>query len=138
VTIVDPLGAVLDYLKADEEVAALVSARIYGHELPGKIAQGDPRYAIVGWYTAGDADAVVALQRPRIDVACYGPTALTATTLYWTVVECLKYRERGSTSDVLIHTIVQEGGPVQNRAPDNHWPFVWSSWRVTAGEESTA
>jgi len=54
------------------------------------------------------------------------------------VYEALKGAAREEYSSALIHDAVQNGGPLQNRDPQTHWPYTWSSWRVLTGEESTA
>ena len=137
-TIVDPLAALIVYLKANAGVAALASTRIYGGELPQSEAEAQPRAAIVCHYTGGVPENDVRIQRPRIDVTCYAATQMSASTLYLAVVEALKRMTRGSRNDTLLHTALQVGGPILDRDPDTHWPFCWSSWTLVSGEESTA
>ena len=136
-TTVDPLAALVAYLKADSAVAALASARVYGAELAPAEATSMPRHAVVCYATGGQPEHYVKLQAPRVDVMCYGPTPYEAKRLYLTVYDALKGAEREEQTSALIHTALMNGGPLQNREPDTHWPFVWSSWTVTVSEEST-
>jgi len=138
VTIQNPITSLITYLKADSGVAALASTRVYGAEEPYNEATNQARYAVVIWPSGGRPEHYVALQPIRVDIECYGATQLQAHTLYLAVYEAMKNIAREDNSNCLLHTATQSGGPLTNRAPETHWPYTWSSWLVTAGEETTA
>lgn len=136
-TIQNPLTSLATYLKADPAVAALASTRVYVAETPWDEATNQPRYAVAIWPTGGRHEHYVPLQPIRVDIICYGATHLQGHTLFLAVYEAMKNIAREDNNDTLLHVATQSAGPLTERDPRTHWPYTWSSWLVTAGEETT-
>lgn len=132
----DPYAAVVQYLKDRAAIAALVSARVYGIELPKKEAVNQPRKVIV-CRAAGGASAAsyVKLNDFRMDFWCYGETPFQAMKVLRTCHDVMKQLERSVTLSTLLHNAVQSGGPVTFRDPDTKWPVALETWMVTVSEE---
>lgn len=135
-TVPDVIPAVIAYLKADSGVAALAGARVFGAEVPAREAQSMPRQALVVRYAGGmGVRDDVPIQTPRLDVWAYGATPGEASALYLAAHGALRTLARAVHAGALLHSAIQGGGPISGRDPDTHWPFVWGSWVITAGEE---
>jgi hypothetical protein len=111
---VDPLEAVLCYLRADTALAALVSTRI------------DSRHRYGGTWTAaqsglmvrldgGQPNIDVALQPIRLEVRCYAPSQYQAMAIWKRLVEISRAVSRNSASVTggksLLYRLNQESGP---------------------------
>jgi hypothetical protein len=131
--IADPFDALADYLRHDAGVTALAGQRVWPRELPADEAANMPRAAIVlvpqGGLWGHDT---VSLQAPRCDVTCYAETPKAAYALYGAAFEALRALARKTHAGALLNSAVQGGGPIQGRDPDTRWPFVWSSWIISA------
>jgi hypothetical protein len=129
----DPFDALADYLRHDAAVYELAAQRVFPRELPATEAASMPRAAIVLTPAGGlSGHDTVSLQAPRCDVTCYGETPKAAYTLYLTAFAALRALSRKTHANALLNSAVQGGGPLSGRDPDTHWPFVWSSWVVSA------
>jgi hypothetical protein len=135
VTIQNPMSALVVFLEADTAVNTLTGGRIYGGESPVDQANAQPRYMLVMRFAPGSIpEPDVDLFVPRVDFECYGETVLQALTLYLATHEALKNLSRKVHNSTLLHGAIRRAGPLQQRDPRTHWPFVWSSWHVWVGE----
>lgn len=140
----DPIAAVVAFLAADADVAALVGtttirgtvvARVFGEEVPAEEAVNMPRACIT--VSAGGGFHVrsyVQLQTPRLDVKCYGRTLSETGALHQAAYNALKYLNRRAQGVAFLHNAIQVGGPLSLRDDDTDWPFVWSTWEVLASD----
>lgn len=138
---VDPINAVVAFLRAQPDVAALVGSRVEAEELPDEQSAHMPRAAIVvslagggllgrGYQEYGDV---------RVDIDCYGVTQRAARTLYLAVRPALKHLRREVVADsadtrVLLHWARLSAGGTTARDPRTDWPVCISSWQIFASE----
>jgi len=137
----DILPAVLDYLRNDVDVTALVGTRVYGVEAPNEPpfdANGNLlRFVVVspagtglGWYQRSD----VPISSDRYEVRCYGPSHYEALRVYRAVHPALRQMSRHTRNGVQLFNAQQTGGPMSLRDPDAHWPFVLAYYTIVASE----
>lgn len=127
----DPIAAILTYLKADPDVTALATTRIFGAELPQTLAGVMPKQAIVVRYAGGFGLFQQQLVSSwRIDVWAYGETPHQASLLSRTVHGRLKTFTPQMIDGIKIYTIQESAGPISIREPDTTWPAVISSWLI--------
>lgn len=136
----NPLVALKAFLAADAGVAAQVTGRVYGAELPQSVTPQMPRKCILlrnaggyvlnkGWMELGD---------PRIDAFCYGLTPFDASEVYMAVHTALKQMTRNVQGNTMLHWARPSGGPISTRQDDTEWPLVLSSWQVLVSERQVA
>lgn len=133
----NPLAALVAYLRADADVAALVGVRVFGRELPRAETDAMPRQAVVlkragggllgrGYQEYGDI---------RVDVYCYGATGLEADELHDEVRAALKHRLRATVAaGVLLHWARPSSDGSSGREPDTDWPLTVSSWQLLSSD----
>lgn len=140
----DPIAAVVAFLAADADVAALVGtttirgalvARVFGAAIPAEEAAQMPRPAIAVSAAGGVAvGGYVRLQRPRIDVKCYGRTHHEAMAVHLAAYAALRYLYRRAQGAAFLHNAVLVGGPLELVDPHTDWPLVSSTWNVLASD----
>lgn len=137
----DPMGALIAELRADTDVAALVSARVRGFEPAPGDAQGAGSYQAFIVLTAFSVPP-----HPRVPITfaeygarCYGSTPQNAWAVWAAVVKALhQVGDRTKSNGLLIYrTFVLTGGQ-QDRDPDTQQPVVIGSIRLTASLQSVA
>lgn len=137
---VDPLSALIAYLKADSALTALVGARVFGAELDRRENASMPRACVVvspaGGGFIGLENQVYA--DSRVDVDCYGATPYAAWQVYLAAEEAMETLEREVYTDVLLHWAKPSARGSNGRTPDADWPIVLSSWQVLAGKVAAA
>ncbi len=139
----DPVEALVVYLRADAEVAAMVVGRVYGAELPPQEAAQMPRKAVVvtaagGGATGPGARSYLPLGTVRMDVRCYGETQYEAMKVWRAVHRALKRLGRQVQGQALVHAVYEEAGPLQTREPEVGWPLVLSVWEALVAEMAIA
>ena len=75
--VADPIGALVAFLLADSDVAAIAGTRGYGGELPPAEAKRMPRAAFVFRASGGTSltsGSFVEADAQRLDLYAYGPT----------------------------------------------------------------
>lgn len=136
--IADVLPAVVTYLAAVAEIDGLVDGRVYGEKLPAADVSAMPRKCIVitsnGEVPSAGTNSYIQVARPRYEVRCYGETPYEARVLYRAVHAALKGMTANVSADVRLHNALQGAGPTALVDPDADWPFVWSTWGVSASE----
>lgn len=126
-----PRGAIVAYLAADADVAALAGTRIYGAELPGEEAANMPRYAVVVQSAGGLGDRSYSPQyNARFDVFAYGATPAEAEELQYACIQALKRLEREVINSTILYSATREAGPNPGRTQTSYWPFSFSVWSV--------
>lgn len=139
--IANPTKAVIDILKADSSITALVSTRVFGIELPQDEAKNMPRKAIViqpsggGTFPVGSND-FVEHSTLRFDAFCYGETPFEAEKVRREVYDVLKQLKRTVINTVLIHWINSAGGLISLRDPETHWPVMFQSHQMFFAERA--
>lgn len=135
----DPMGALITELRADSDVAALVSARVRGFEPAPGDALGPGSYQAFIVLTALSVPP-----HPRVPITfaeygarCYGATPQGAWAVWGAVVKALhQVGDRTKSNGLLIYrTFVLTGGS-QDRDPDTQQPVVTGSIRLTASLNS--
>lgn len=139
----DPIEALVAYLRADPQVAALTAGRVYGAELPLQEAALMPRKALVvtaagGGAVGPGARSYLAVGTVRMDVRCYGETQYEAMRVFRAVHGALKGLRRHPQGPMLLHAAYEEAGPLQTREPEVGWPLVLSVWEVLVAEMAIA
>lgn len=132
----DPVKALMAFLAADTDIAALVSGRVFGGELPETEIADMPRSCIVITHAGGGSIGAgwVNYTDLRFDVFAYGATRLEAARLWRAVHRALKLFHREVWETVLLHWARQAGGPTPLRDPDTTFPYVLSTWQVLLSE----
>lgn len=139
----NPTKAVIDVLKADAAITALVGTRVFGMELPRSEASAMPRKAIViqpsggGLLPVGSQSFIEHSDR-RFDAFCYGETEFEADTVSLEVYGVLKQLKRTVINTVLIHWINPAGGALPLRDPGTDWPVQFQPYQVFFAERAAA
>lgn len=132
---VDPIDALVTFLKADAGVSALVSTRVFGGELPRSEVDDMPRAAVVLKPAGGPGGrAYMKFAQPRIDVDCYAATIPDAWAVHLAVRTALKHMRRNVTGSVLLHSADVSSDGVTARDPDTDWPVAVSSYLLSVAE----
>lgn len=132
----DPVKALMSVLAANADVAALVSTRVFGGELPESQATSMPRLCLVVTH-AGGGHFGTSWQNYtdlRFDVFSYGATRHEAAQLWRAVHRALKGLRHTVSASVRLHWARQAGGPIPLRDPDTDDPYVLSTWQVLISE----
>lgn len=133
----DFLEGLREILIDDTDVAALVSTRVFGIELPRSEANSQPRKAIVLSLAGGlGSSSYIEHGQNTVDVLCYGETPFEAERVRRTVHPVLKQITRVIRAGVLIHSAIAVGGPITLRDRDTDWPISLETWQVSAAEVS--
>lgn len=142
---VDPLAAIRTVLLADPAVAALVTTRIFGGEVPETENSAMPRACIALSPAGGPGDnGFVDVGVNRVDLFSYGATMHEAWLVYIAAYEALKQMPRqrvagtGGAANVLLHSARPSSKGNLGRDPVKQWPLCLSSWLVTAAEIAAA
>lgn len=139
------VGALISYLLAQSEVAALVGTRVFGMELPDVEATSMPRKCVLinsaGAAVFGmAARSEIPLDSRTKDVRCYGETPYEASRVYNAVNLALKRLRRrlvtppGGLGAVLLYSATKIGGPAALREPETEWPVLFSSYNVLVAD----
>ena len=132
---VDPIAALVTFLKADAAVAALVGTRVYGGELPRSEVDLMPRAVVVVKPAGGPGGrAYMKFAQPRIDVDCYAATVPDSWVVHLAVRDALKHMRRNVTGTVLLHSADVSSDGVTARDPDTDWPVTVSSYLLSVAE----
>lgn len=129
----DPLEAIITLLKADAPLAALVSDRVYGVELPPSEAETMPRKAVVVRPSGGPSFAsgsFIEHDQQRYDVLGYGETVIEAEKVRRAAFDVFRAVRRSVASGTLIHWIEAAGGWATQRESDTAWPLAFQSITV--------
>lgn len=112
------------------------TSRAFGVEIPKAEAEFMPRKCIVVRQSglAGQSRSFVRVQRPLMDVACYGETPYEAELLRLEVNRFLKDFRRRMSEGFLLHSFDLVNGPIHLREPQTGWPYVLETWRCLASE----
>ena len=137
---VDLIGALIAYLSAQYEVSDLVSARVYGQELPAAQSTSMPRKALVLRYagqgsSSGCENTFVRHGSVRLDVWHYGETFSQADRLRRTVHAILKQVGSKVQGNCLIHSLSDLAGPIPVLDPETGWPFIVDTYSVFFAEQ---
>lgn len=133
----DIVTAIVDLLKADAAIAALVGTRVFGGELPPDEAKAMPRDAIVIQPSGGvpfqPASRIMA-EAQRLDVVAYGATPLAAATLRQAAHKVLVAIVRQLSAGLLVHWVQAAGGYLSARDRDGAWPYAFQSFQALYSE----
>ena len=125
----DPIAATIDFLQADATIAALISARVYGLELPEGDAESMPRQAIVINGAGGVGQgSFVATFKIRLDFFCYGEIPKDAWEVYLTLHTVLKQMDRQVVNSTMLMSFIHSAGPFPSRDQKTDWPVVIDTW----------
>ena len=137
---VDPIGALVAWLRAAVPLGELVEGRVYGGELPREQVGAMPRPAVVLRPAGGGlfGRAYQEVGDVRVDVDCYGSVPLEAWQVYLAAYEALKHLRREVVVGVLLHCATPSSKGVLARDPDTNWPVCLSSYQLLAAEVPAA
>lgn len=141
----DPIQAVVEYLAADSDLAALIThsgtVSVYGIELDAAETENMPRQAVV-IKPAGGGAIPVAYQRYGdilVNALCYGDTPFEAGEVRRAVHTALKHLLPTVTANnTLLRWANPAGGPVSFRDPDTDWPVQMQAFQVMAAETAVS
>jgi len=135
--VTDVLKALLVYLKADDAVAALVSTRVFGGELPKNEIADMPRDAVIVRIDGGrERHGGVPISRSRVEVWSLGPTYVDAGKVDRAVYDALTTLVRQVVSNVFLHAASIETGYRMVRDTITGWPAILRLGTVIADERS--
>lgn len=137
---VDPIKGVIEWLRLDEDVAALAASRVYFGRLPDNEKPNMPRPLVTvqaagggflggGYQDYGDR---------RLDVDCYGSSDYQAWLVHLAVRGALKHLRRQVSEGVLLHWARPSSEGIQGRDPETDWPVVFASFQLLASEVAAA
>ena len=132
----DPLAALRLWLLADADVIAFTGTAIYTMEIPKEVAGDMPKYLLLLKETSGGIPPMgcARLGAFPIDVRSYGPSYGAARVLAMGVYQKLKFLQRATANNTLIHNVVPLSGRMNVRDPNTDSPFVNQSFKLTAAE----
>lgn len=137
----DAMGAIVLELRADPDVAALVSTRVRGGEPAEGDAQGPGEYKAFVVVVTLDAPPHPSLPifRGVYGVNCYGVTYQGASAVWGAVVKAMHVvRHRVKANGLGIYISVAETGGEQDKDPDTDQPVVRGTIRLTATAQAVA
>lgn len=146
---VDRVKALVQFLKNNPSVSAMVGARIYDDEIPDAAVARMPKATVVikrsgGARSIGGPDND--FSDARVDVRCYAWTKASAVDLELAVYDALRHLTRVVVGGTLLHWCRDASGlqtgyepttPITPSTPvdrKNAWPFAWRSWQVMAAD----
>ncbi len=141
----DPLEALVAFLTADVDVAALVAGRVYGDEIPqaalALLATGETILQTVVIRDSGAEGSVgdasrVGWSKPRVDVFSYGETPFRAKALDLACYRALKQMVPNTQGSCRLQDATLLTGAVFLREEDTHWPLVFRSYAVAVAEDA--
>ncbi len=135
---VDPITTLAAWLRTVASVTAVVPTdRIFQHEFPDGTFTYMAKNAVLLAASGGpDDQAFLNLGRQRIDVRVYGTKLETARAVYGVVHQALKNMTRVLLGGALLHSVVQEGGPIGVREPGTGSPVVFASYLLLYAERT--
>lgn len=137
----DVVGALVEILKADGNVAARAGDRVFGGEVPQREARHMPRQALLVKPSGGvslTGGSYAEHDTQRIDLFGYGATPMEAAELVGIAALVMRRVNRAVAADTLIHWCQPAGGFSSGREPNTDWPRVFMSFQVFAALESVA
>jgi hypothetical protein len=136
----DYITGVRAFLLADASVAALVSTRVYGVELPDSDAEvkAMPRKAVVLVPAGGDLlvgrRSYLRVSDPRMDVFSYGETAYETSRVDRAVRGALKQMRRNTQGTTMLYSADPVSTARVFRDPDTEWRSLVSTYTVLHSE----
>lgn len=132
----DPVLAVVAILLADADVAARVSARGFGGELPASETAMMPRPCFVVRASGGPSlteGSYARADTQRVDLFAYAETAQAAGALADLIALKLRQVRRQVAEGTLVHWVKSAGGYASGREPVTEWPRAFRSFQVFHG-----
>jgi hypothetical protein len=128
----DPIAALINFLKADQDVSALAGNRIFGASLPPGEAASMPRACVVIQKAGGFGQASYQqVYRQRVDVRTYGRTAAEISELQLCCQRALnELWRRGQSGEAMLLSATQETAANQGVEAQTRWQFEFSVWTV--------
>lgn len=133
----DVVRAVIERLKADVTLDALVSGRVFGLQLPPAEAASMPRAAVVVVASGGAAQGETPLLQSRLDLRCYGATGYEAMSVWraaYRALVPLRRQTAFTAAGVRVLDAALESGPIQAIEPEVDWPLVLGVFRLLVHE----
>ena len=124
------LAAVITLLKAQSNIAALVSTRVYGVDFPGN---KDSFPLIVVTRVGGDSDPIIPVSHHRFDIRCLGKTQPEANSVY-DALRVLHGQTGLSVGGYSFVSLRESTGPMDLQEPvtdSESWDCVFSTWEIT-------
>ena len=136
----DIYGAIQFWLTSQSAVSDLVDDRVYLNRLPRDVIEKQdtfhPKKMIVIQMAGGKGTSDFRdLDRPNINVLCYGETDLEADKVRREMWKAFKNLTREWINDVLIHHVNPISGVIVSRDPDIKWPILTQSFSILAATE---
>ncbi|MCZ7538240.1 MAG: hypothetical protein M5T61_21420 [Acidimicrobiia bacterium] len=134
--LVDPIDALVSWLRLDSDLVALVGGRVYGGQVPQFENASMPRPLVTvnpagGGFLGRSQD----YGDRRIDVDCYGQTRPESWAVY------LASRGRASSisnasspTGCSWHWANEASRGTSGVEPDTDWPVTYSSWQLLASD----
>lgn len=133
---VDPIAAIVNFLKDDDAVDDRCAGRVFGGGLPREQNESMPRTAIVVAPAGGGlmGRAYQDYGDVRVDIICYGATLHQAWQTRLEAARALKHLRRENVNGVLLHWARESSGGHNFRDPETQWPTSVCSFQVLAAE----
>lgn len=135
---IDPLDAVIQYLKADSTLLSLVDGQIAAKHRYGQAWEKDTA-GLVAKLDGGDPHPYVPVQTVRLELQCFGSTSVEAMNIWRQLVTMSRADQREAVTvhngeQVLVYSFVQESGPSLLYEQDLGMDFVLAFFRITMCE----
>jgi len=131
------LGAIITMLRAESTISNLVSARVFGEELPAIEAGSMPRQSLVVKHSGGPGQRdYIQHVEGRFDFFSYGETPNDALLLAYAVHDFLGTMKPQVVSQTKLHYAARSSGFISFRDQDTKWPVVSEAWLILAGEQA--
>ena len=148
-TISDPIGALVEWLRQDEQQdlfgqETYVTAPLLTKQALSILKNVPPAIGLksAGIGSGAGHDAQAPLASMRVDCLCYGKTDFAAWRLYLLAHRAIlqarrkvvKYQHEDIDYNTCFYTIVQSGGPLPLRDEITDWPAVLVVFNVNASQ----
>ena len=129
-------AAIVEILRDDPAVQAIVAARVFAPELPRDEVDQTRALVVVSPSGGGSlgpgARSYVKWVVNRMDVTCYGSTPYEASQLYQATYDCLTSLRQTVAQDTIVKNVSVSGGPIYDRISENAKPWVLGVFDVSA------
>lgn len=135
---IDPLDAVIQYLKADSALSSLVSGQIAVKHRYGKAWEMRSAGLAVK-LDGGEPHLYVPLQTVRLELSCYGSTTVEAISIWKQLVSMSRNDENkpvtvASGDQAIVYSFLQDSGPSLLYDQDLDMDIVMVFFRATICE----
>ncbi|MCZ6707014.1 MAG: DUF3168 domain-containing protein [Chloroflexi bacterium] len=130
---IDPLAALLDHLRADPDLTALIDDRLYGLDRPRDAAGA----ALTATLRGGVARPGLPLADLRVEIRCWGgtgPDGPQRAIAVWRACRAAVNISHRAVGQTHLLWCLEDGGPLLLRDPDSDEAFARAELRLATAD----